>query len=128
MKKIMWFVIASLMIACNNKKSEYKEKETTEDSLSVAQFNPSEAKELMEKHCYLCHNPTAAEQEGRIAPPMVAIKARYIDMQGYTKEEFIKAISEFVSNPTEEKALMNGAVRKFNVMPKQVFLKVALLK
>lgn len=128
MKKIMWFVIASLMIACNNKKSEYKEKETTEDSLSVAQFNPSEAKELMKKHCYLCHNPTAAEQEGRIAPPMVAIKARYIDMQGYTKEEFIKAISEFVSNPTEEKALMNGAVRKFNVMPKQAFPEGSIAK
>jgi cytochrome c553 len=75
----------------------------------------------METHCYLCHNPTASKNEGRIAPPMVAIKARYIDREGYNKEEFIKHFTSFVENPTEEKALLRGAVKRHGVMPKQVF-------
>lgn len=78
-------------------------------------------KKLMETNCYLCHSPIAAENEGRIAPPMVAIKARYIDKEGYNKEEFIAAVQSFVENPSEDKALMYGAVKKHGVMPKQVF-------
>lgn len=38
-----------------------------------------------------------------------------------TKEDFVKAISSFVENPTKEHAKMRGAVRNFGVMPKQVF-------
>ncbi|AWM12950.1 hypothetical protein DI487_03085 [Flavobacterium sediminis] len=121
MKNSIWFFGLLLLVSCNNKKSDYQEVKTTEDSVSMVQFEPSEAKELMEKHCYLCHSPSAAEQEGRIAPPMVAIKGRYITMQSYTKAEFIKAVTDFVAEPTADKALMNGAVKRFGVMPKQAF-------
>ena len=38
-----------------------------------------------------------------------------------TKEEFVKAISHFVENPSEENAKMYGAIKNFGVMPKQVF-------
>jgi len=51
---------------------------------------------------------------------MVAIKARYL-MDTTTKEEFVSHITQFVENPTEENAIMYGAVDRFNVMPKQVF-------
>lgn len=89
---------------------------------SIGEFiNIHEGKKLMESHCYLCHSPNAAENEGRIAPPMVAIKARYIDKEGYNKEEFITAMNSFVANPTEDKALMYGALKKHGLMPKQAF-------
>lgn len=114
----------ALFISCNKKQnndSDYQE-------ITSLQYKPEEAKMLMEKHCYLCHSPNANEVEGRIAPPMVAIKARYIDKEGYAKSEFINAVADFVLNPTEEKALMHGAVTKFGVMPKQVFPDSAAIK
>lgn len=114
----------TLFISCNKKQnndSDYQE-------ITSVQYKPEEAKMLMEKHCYLCHSPNANEVEGRIAPPMVAIKARYIDKEGYAKSEFINAVAEFVLNPTEEKVLMHGAVTKFGVMPKQVFPDSAAIK
>lgn len=126
MKKIKLFslvlIIVMTLLSCNQKK------DNTYQEVSAFNYDPEEAKELMEKHCYLCHSPSAAEEEGRIAPPMVAIKARYIDKEGYTREEFIQHVSDFVTNPTDDKALMYGAVRKFGVMPKQVFPDSAAMK
>jgi cytochrome c553 len=119
MKKILILLSVILLFSCNSKKKEdYKtiEKESIQvDTISHV------GKKLMETNCYLCHSPNAAENEGRIAPPMVAIKARYIDKEGYNKEEFITAVLSFVENPTADNALMYGAVKKHGVMPKQVF-------
>lgn len=117
MKITFILLFAILLSSCNKKLHSYQD---IDNSTKVV-YQPQEAKNLMEKHCYTCHSPTAAEEEGRIAPPFVAIKARYIDKEGYTRAEFIKAISEFVANPTDDNALLYGAVRKFGVMPKQVF-------
>ncbi|WP_264559423.1 DUF3365 domain-containing protein [Flavobacterium sp. N2270] len=117
MKKLLILSLSILLFSCNKKKETYQDV----DNEQVFVYDTHEAKELMEKHCYLCHSPTADEVTGRIAPPMVAIKARYIDKEGYNKTEFIKAVSEFVNHPTDDKALMYGAVKKFGVMPKQVF-------
>ena len=95
---------------------------------TVAQQQNDEGKKLMEKHCYICHGPSAGEDDGRIAPPMVAIKARYIDKEGYDKIDFIKHLTDFVKNPSKEKALMRGAVNKHGLMPKQDFPKGSVEK
>lgn len=118
MKKIVLFLASIALFSCNKKNENYKPV-TEKDKLEVS--DNLEGKKLMETHCYLCHSPSAPEGEGRIAPPMVAIKARYIDKEGYNKEEFIAAVKSFVENPTEDKALMYGAVRKHGLMPKQAF-------
>ncbi|WP_445710042.1 c-type heme family protein [Flavobacterium sp.] len=102
-------------ISCQKKNVPYEEI----TSLSEA-YSPQEAKDLMETHCYLCHSPSTKENEGRIAPPMIAVKSRYL-MDYNSKDDFVKAISNFVENPTNETAKMHGAVKKFGVMPKQVF-------
>ena len=73
-------------------------------------------KKLMETNCYVCHSPTAS-QEDRIGPPMIAIKKHYIN-ENTTKEEFVNAMRAWVKNPIEENAKMFGAVRRFGVMPK----------
>lgn len=114
--KSLLLSLSFLLIGCNQKKEDYK---TVENKIIVDEH--TEGKKLMETHCYVCHSPNAPEGEGRIAPPMVAIKARYIDKEGYTKEEFMAAVKSFVENPTEDKALLYGAVRKHGLMPKQVF-------
>lgn len=118
MKKAVLFLASIALFSCNKKNENYKPV-TEKDKLEVS--DNLDGKKLMETHCYLCHSPSAPEGEGRIAPPMVAIKARYIDKEGYNKEEFIAAVKSFVENPTEDKALMYGAVRKHGLMPKQVF-------
>ena len=97
-----------------------KKVELIEVSKDLTQAEAEEAQQLLTTHCYICHSPTASETEGRIAPPMVAIKARYL-MDNTTKVEFVSHISKFVENPTEDNAIMYGAVNRFNVMPKQVF-------
>lgn len=89
-------------------------------SKDVSQTEALEAQQLMATHCYSCHSPTASETEGRIAPPMVALKARYL-MVYPTKEDFVLHLTQFVENPTTDNAIMYGAVDRFNIMPKQVF-------
>ncbi|WP_439131169.1 c-type heme family protein [Polaribacter sp.] len=76
-------------------------------------------KKLMENKCYVCHSPSASHDD-RIAPPMIAIKKHYISSET-TKEEFIESIQNFVKKPTKETTKMRGAVKRFGVMPKQVF-------
>lgn len=79
----------------------------------------SNGKKLMENKCYVCHSPTA-KSSSRVAPPMVAIKNHYLN-DGTTKEEFINSIQNWIKNPTHDKVKMPGAVKKFGIMPKQVF-------
>ena len=123
MKKVGYFLFLIVIISCQ-KKEDLK----TIENNTITEVDVVEGKKLMETHCYLCHNPIAAENQGRIAPPMVAIKARYIDREGYNRDEFIENVTAFVTNPTEDKALMFGAVRKHGLMPKQVFPKGSIEK
>jgi hypothetical protein len=119
MKNSLITLLVLILTSCQNEKKEFQPI-LVEESV-VAIINEHEGKKLMETHCYLCHSPNADENQGRIAPPMVAIKARYIDKERYTKEEFIAAVASFVENPTEDKALMYGALKKHGLMPKQAF-------
>lgn len=117
MKNLLLMFISIFLISCNKKKEEYKPIDNENIQLDTISHN---GKKLMETHCYVCHNPSAKENEGRIAPPMIAVKSRYL-MDYDSKEDFVKAISNFVENPTDDIAKMHGAVKKFGVMPKQVF-------
>ena len=119
MKNYLFTLFVLLLASCQKEKKEVQPIPVEESVVAIT--NEHEGKKLMETHCYLCHSPNAAENQGRIAPPMVAIKARYIDKEGYTKEEFIAAVASFVENPTEDKALMYGALKKHGLMPRQVF-------
>ena len=125
MKYLILIIATVALFSFQKKNSEYIE---IPQKIAFEQMQHEEGKKLMEKHCYLCHSPNAAENEGRIAPPMVAIKARYIDKGGLNKEEFVKQLTEFVKQPTKEKALMRGAVKKHGLMPKQDFPKGSLEK
>ena len=114
MKYFTFFLLIPFLFGCkDSKKPSYSKK----NDVSEMQNHPG--KKILETNCYVCHNPTTPE-ENRIAPPMIAIKKRY-SMGNNSKEAFIKSIQDFVKNPTEENAKMYGAVKRFGVMPKQVF-------
>lgn len=89
----------------------------TSDTLSLAK----EAQKAMEAHCYLCHSPYAAENEGRrVGPPMIAIKAHYLE-QFPSRDLFVAAMVDFVEHPTNENALLSESVAKYGLMPRQQF-------
>lgn len=112
MKKAIVFIFILLIVySCNNsKKTKYVSEEKTEKT----QTHPG--KKLMETNCYVCHSPTASE-ENRIGPPMIAIKKHYIN-SSTTKEEFIKTMQAWINNPNKDDAKMPGAIKRFGIMPK----------
>ncbi|WP_233862135.1 Tll0287-like domain-containing protein [Tenacibaculum piscium] len=133
-KYLKYFTLLTLIIFVNcngGKQSEKKLKQKAKQEIKqeeVAKISEKEnsktikeheGKKLLETKCFVCHN-ISASHEGRIAPPMIAVKAHYIQ-ENTKKEDFIAEFTSFVTNPTEEKTKMRGAVKKFGVMPKQVF-------
>ncbi|WP_299064534.1 DUF3365 domain-containing protein [uncultured Polaribacter sp.] len=116
MKPITLLLLLAFIFSCkDSKRPSYsnKKKENTPE------IQTHSGKKLLETNCYVCHNPTTTE-ESRIAPPMIAIKKRYLK-GSTTKENFVNEIQAFIKNPTKENAKMYGAVKRFGVMPKQAF-------
>lgn len=112
---LVTFTLFLLLLSCNNSKKDisyaYKNEDDTQST------HPG--KKLIETNCYVCHNPTASHDD-RLAPPMIAVKKHYL-IEGMSKQEFTNAIQNWIANPTEDNAKMYGAIRRFGVMPKQVF-------
>lgn len=121
MKKytLIWILTAALIGSCaNHERKDMSQQLKVQNGKSLQK--DSDAHELLKKNCYVCHNPAAASHDEIIAPPMAAVKMRY--SRWYPDEkEFTAAITSWVLDPRPEKALMKGAVDRFNVMPKQQF-------
>jgi Protein of unknown function (DUF3365) len=115
MNKIFYLLLIVTTISCQKNNNDYQPI-TTDLEVTAA----IEGKKLMETHCYLCHSPSAPENEARIGPPMIAIKTHYLE-EYTTKEDFIASIKSFVENPSEDKVHLNGAFNRFGLMPKQSF-------
>lgn len=115
---LLLMVLLVLASCKDSKKQEYTTTGKT-DSKETITSEEHPGKKIMETECYICHDATTPE-ESRIAPPMIAIKTRYT-IASTSKEEFVAQIWDFVREPTEEKAVMYGALNKFGVMPYQAF-------
>ena len=118
-------LLIAIIYSCNNSKNKQIDLSQT-NSKTTELVDTNEGLKLVQTYCYACHNPQAKSHDEIIAPPLVAVKRRY-SMQ-YNRDEFIEAITEWVPNPTEENALMKGAVNQFKVMPKLELNKNDLLK
>ncbi|WP_343328224.1 c-type heme family protein [Polaribacter staleyi] len=114
MKFFSLFIALAFIFGCKDAKKtpSYSKKAASETQEHVG-------KKLMETNCYVCHNATTPE-DNRIAPPMIAIKKRYL-MGNSTKASFIASMQNWIKNPTKENAIMYGAVQRFGLMPKQAF-------
>ena len=124
-KLILILIVAGLLVSCNENKKVLTQ---TDQKISVKEYNKeSEAYELLKTQCYICHNVTSASHDEIIAPPMAAIKMRYSKTYR-NKESFVEAVSKWAIDPKLENGLMRGAIKQFNVMPKQAFKKEDLEK
>ena len=118
MYKFIILITVLFFFSCNqSKKSDYSKKNTKE--VTVEKATTPSGKKLLETKCFVCHNSSTPNDE-RVAPPMIAIKAHYIG-ENTSEEEFTNNFLNFVLNPTKEKAVMRGAVKRFGVMPYQKF-------
>lgn len=72
-------------------------------------------KTKFEQVCIACHKYERGP--AMIAPPAFAIQMHYGDHYGTDESAFRKAIVDWAKAPDENKTLMPGAIRKFNVMP-----------
>ena len=116
-------IIAILVVvfsSCNNKITSIPKNE-------INSTTNVEGLKLFQQNCYACHSVTTKSHDEIIAPPMAAVKRRY--MKEYdSKDDFVKAVVAYASDPKAENALMIGAVDKFKAMPKQAFKEDDLTK
>lgn len=116
-------IVASLFSSCNKQKAKNSKIEIS----PTTELENTEALILFQQNCYACHSVTTKSHDEIIAPPMAAVKRRY--MKEYdSKNDFVKAVVAYASDPKAENALMVGAVDKFKAMPKQEFTKEDLTK
>ncbi|MCY2688585.1 Tll0287-like domain-containing protein [Salinimicrobium sp. TH3] len=120
MKNLLLPVFAFFFLAgCQEKKTDYTTPAKAEMQIATAQ-QEHPGKKLMETYCYTCHSPSAPMNEGRIGPPMAAVKAHYL-MSEPSREEFVHQIVSFVDEPSADKSKMRGAINRFGLMPYQEF-------
>lgn len=120
-KIILTIILAAFaLVSCSNT-SKKQANEVVKNAVLGEELKV-EGLELMQQKCYTCHSVITKSHDDIIAPPMIAVKKRYM-MAFDTKQEFVEAFTNWALNPVEENALMFGAVQKFKVMPKQEFKK-----
>ncbi len=70
---------------------------------------------LMKTLCYSCHDAQAGGN-GRLAPPMFAVRMHYL--RDHPEEaDFVNNIVSFLGNPSKEKAKLIPAIERFGLMP-----------
>jgi cytochrome c2 len=71
---------------------------------------------LLHNKCVICHQKSASQTK-QLAPLLSEFTSVY--KQKYkSKADFVNAITNFVSEPKKEKALMSDALNQYNLMPK----------
>jgi len=114
--------VSSFVFSCGTSNNENAEQssvavDTVIETAEVVQLDTiSDNYMLLKNQCLICHGGAPSHDE-LIAPPMAAIKWRY-KKQYDNKADFVKGVVAWGLNPTEETALMKGAVKEFKVMPK----------
>ncbi len=129
-KVILLASVVALLISCNHAKKESKYLDLASANLkekTTLKLQVDDSYTLMKNNCYACHNPNSASHDEIIAPPFRAVKMHYT-REHDNKEDFVNAVVNWVQNPTEDKALMFGAIKRFKVMPKMELEKKDLEK
>lgn len=118
MKYIMLLIgLVAVFSSCRNTSVE-KTEDVQQASTIPTEIHPG--KKLMETHCYVCHSPHAPEHEGRVGPPMAAIKAHYLK-DGITQARFAQDILSFLNAPDTAKARLKDEVHRYGLMPYQQY-------
>ncbi len=81
----------------------------------------TDAKTLIDTKCMVCHG-IKDNYDAMLAPPFAHIKKKYSKVYP-DKKDFVAAFSSFTVQPSEEKAMMFGALKQFKVMPNMGYTK-----
>ncbi|MGW8122634.1 c-type cytochrome [Roseivirga echinicomitans] len=111
---VVTFIFASSCTNGKEKKSDASEEKSEMSNTEI--LSPEQALNLLETNCYICHNPSVPSHDALLAPPLAGIKTRYMTAAA-DRPAFIKQMATFVSNPSEDLALMKGPINRFGVMP-----------
>ena len=83
----------------------------------LADNEESQGKHLYKTLCSSCHGLSGGMDMGqRVAPPIAAVRFHYIGAYP-DKTSFVTAMTNWVEKQDENKSLMRGAIRRFNIMP-----------
>ena len=122
-QRLFFLAFVTFFFSCgtqSNDKTESSSMVVVEEAIVngeiVALDTVSENYMLFKNQCLICHGGAPTHDE-LIAPPMVAVQRRY-KVQFDNKEDFVNGMVAWGLNPTTETALMRGAVKEFNIMPK----------
>jgi len=111
------FMTTVAAVGCNGKSNvstEEAEKPTDQPTEVIAGID---AANLLTTVCYACHNPKSGSHDEMLAPPLVGIKQQYLNATE-DRAGFVERMAAFVTNPSEDKALMKGPIGRFGLMPK----------
>lgn len=129
--KLFIAVLIISLAGCNTNQKENEQDQKKKDAIEINDSQYTEVEkttstdrgyELMTQKCFICHlpKPDPSKSAQMIAPPMVQVQEHYKPTYP-EKEDFINAMVSFIQNPSREKTLMPGAVKKFNLMPKLLY-------
>ena len=124
MKYLFIPFIVIVLVSCTTKRNKTSSSNRAE---LILENSESEGLKLFQQKCYACHSIISKSHNEIIAPPMVAVKRRYL-MSYNTKKDFVQALTNWALDPKAENALMRGAVANFKVMPKQDFKREDIIK
>ena len=83
----------------------------------LADNEETQGKQLYKTFCSSCHGLSGGmDMRQRVAPPIAAVRFHYIGVYP-DKTAFVTAITNWVEKQDENKSLMRGAIRRFNIMP-----------
>lgn len=125
MRPIFFSTLLSIIFLANCSNSDDKKSSDSIPEIAplveqqeIASLN-SKGLELMTQKCLFCHfqKPDPAKMDQMIAPPMLRVQEHYKPAYP-NKEDFVAAIIDYLNDPSEDKTLMPGAVKKFKLMPK----------
>lgn len=118
-------IFGMIIIGCNPK-PENLDQAVSKDDLTAIQAVPSFTKEegdaLLTTNCYSCHNPASPSHDEMLAPPLAGIKYKYKQLYP-DRTTFIQRMTDFVTTPSKENAVMKGPVRHFGLMEKTTLRK-----
>ena len=83
----------------------------------LADDEVKQGEHLYKTYCSSCHGLTGGmDMNQRIAPPIAAVRFHYISTHP-DKASFVAAVTNWLEKQDENKSLMRGAIRRFNLMP-----------
>ncbi len=120
MKNLLLIVgLSVLIISCREDNQNDKisiSKNTQNEMAKIGQ--QQEGKKLFKQYCMACHfiKPDPSKRDQMTAPPIIRVVQHYKGTYS-DKNDFVKAVVNWVNQPNQDAVLMPGAARKFGLMP-----------